>query len=176
MSKIKVLVLYGLPCSGKSSVLRSLNNYHSIAVDTIITKIIDNPSIKDFCRLSNEIIEGIVREISKEESNNYIIEMGCLIPKAAINQLETSLTNTDSSFVNIILTADEDVLIERIISRNNNIEADNSSGIKIDGPDYLTRFKLFFDDNLPNKSIEVNTTNKQLDIVLSDIRTIMTDL
>ena len=80
MKKINILLLYGLPCSGKSSVLKAINTgHHVITVDTIITKIVADPSLEDFNHLSNEIINAIIDEIDNTNSTRYLIEVGCLI-------------------------------------------------------------------------------------------------
>ena len=84
MNKTNVLLLYGLPCSGKSSVLQAMSNYHAIAVDTIITKIVADQSIADFFRFSPAIVKYIVSEINNQLSKNYNNEPGCRISKQAI--------------------------------------------------------------------------------------------
>lgn len=160
MNRTNVLLLYGLPCSGKSSVSRAMTDHHTLAVDAIIKKIINDPSIADFDRLSNDIVEDLVKEINNTDSNNYLIEMGCLIPKKAIDRLEFSLAQNGCDFINILLSADEDVLVQRIIARNRDIDSGNSNSIKVDGPDYLTRFKLVFDNNQPDELIKIDTTAK----------------
>ena len=169
MNKTNVLLLYGLPCSGKSSVLQAMSNYHAIAVDTIITKIVADPSIADFVRFSPEIVKNIVSEINNQQSKNYIIEMGCLISKQAIDQLESSLSDQGYTFFNINLIADDDELEQRIINRNRDIDSGKRQGIKVDGPDYLTRFKQVFDKNLPDRLIAIDTTAKSQESVLLEI-------
>jgi len=163
MSKINVLILYGLPCCGKSSVLKAMSDYHAIAVDTIIKRLVADPSVEDFSVLSIEIIENIVSEIKNGDFDKYIIEMGCLIPKKAIYLLERFLDDLDVSYNNIKLSTAEDELVKRIINRNNNIDFGKSTGIKVDGPDYLTRFKLFFDKNQADNQVEIDTTGNTIE-------------
>ncbi|MBF0263641.1 MAG: AAA family ATPase [Gammaproteobacteria bacterium] len=159
---MNVLILYGLPCSGKSSVLKSMSEYHAIAVDTIIKSLIPDPSVSDFSRFSTEIIETIVSKIKTGYFNKYIIEMGCLMPKTSIDLLERYLNELSVSYLNIKLVADDSELIKRIIKRNKNIDLGKSTAIKVDGPDYLTRFKLFFEQNQTDKQIEIDTTEKSI--------------
>ena len=170
MNKINILLLYGLPCSGKSSVLSALNtNYHVITVDAIITKIVTEPSIDDFNHFSNEIIEAIICEINNGKSNRYLIEIGCLISKSAIDLLEVFFIKKGYGFFNIKLIADDDELVKRIVNRNTDITSGIRQGIKVDGPDYLTRFKQVLEKNLPDNLIDVDTTAKPTENVILEI-------
>jgi hypothetical protein len=127
------------------------------------------PSVADFDRLSEEIVKHVVREVDSRESENYIIEMGCLITRRAIVQLERSLVELGCTFFNIKLSADDGELVQRIIKRNRDIDSGDSNGIKVDGPDYLTRFKQVFDVNQPDNLIELDTTGKTAEDVLLEI-------
>jgi RNase adaptor protein for sRNA GlmZ degradation len=169
MNAMKVILLYGLPCSGKSSVLRVMSDFHAIAVDTIIKKITPDPSISDFKRFSKEIVETAVSEVAEGRSSNCIIEMGCLISKQAIDQIECSLAEVGAVFINIKLSAHKGELIQRIVDRNRDIQLGNSNGIKVDGPDYLSRFEQVFDNNHPDNLIEIDTTGKTAERVSSEI-------
>ncbi len=170
MNKTNILLLYGLPCSGKSSVLSALNtNHHVITVDTIITKIIAEPSIEDFIHLSNDIIKAIIDEINNGKSNQYLIEVGCLISKSAIDLLEVFFVEKGYDFFNIKLIASDDELVKRIINRNTDITSGIRQGIKVDGPDYLTRFKQILEKNLPDNLIEIDTTTKPTENVILEI-------
>ena len=170
MKKINILLLYGLPCSGKSSVLKAINTgHHVITVDTIITKIVADPSLEDFNHLSNEIINAIIDEINNSHSTRFLIEVGCLISKNAIDQLQVFFIKNGYGFFNIELTADNDELVRRIVNRNRDITSGKKQGIKVDGPDYLTRFKRAFDKNLPDNLIEIDTTAKSTENVISEI-------
>lgn len=158
MSNKSVLLIYGLPCSGKSMVVRSMLDCSVITIDAIITRIIDTPAIADFQRLADEIVDEMVIALRCRDSSRFIIEMGCLVPRKAISRIEQFMSEAGFRFTNVVLTAKDDVLIQRIVQRNADIDAGNSDSIKVDGPDYLTRFKLLFDDNQPASFIELDTT------------------
>lgn len=173
MSHINTIVLYGLPCSGKSSIVKGLPDFRSISVDAIITKIVVDPALDDFDRLSGEIVETIIKELTSGPSVDTVIEMGCLIKKQAIQQLTQYLLESDSVCFNIKLIADDDELVRRIIRRNEAIDCASGNGIKVDGPDYLTRFKTVFQANCPNNFIELDTTFKSPSEVLDAIKQLM---
>ena len=173
MSHISILVLYGLPCSGKSSVVSGLSNFRPIAVDTIITKIVADPALEDFAHLSEEIVEKIIQELKSGQPLDTVIEMGCLIQKQAIDRLTQYLVESDSHFVSVKLIADEDELVRRIISRNEQIDRVAGNGIKVDGPDYLTRFKAVFQKNFPDNTIDLDTTFKSSSEVVDAVKQLM---
>ena len=173
MSQTNILVLYGLPCSGKSSVVSGLSNFRSIAVDTIITRIVANPTLDDFARLSDEIVDNIIQQLKSEQPLDTVIEMGCLIQKQAIDRLTQYLVESNSHFVSIKLITDDDELVRRIIARNEQIDRDAGDGIKIDGPDYLSRFKVVFEKNCPEDIIDLDTTLKSSNEVLESLKQLM---
>lgn len=159
MSNQFVLLLYGLPCSGKSMVVKSLPDYDVITVDEIITTIIADPSIADFQRLGNEIVETMITVIEGLAKAKIVIEMGCLMPRVVVDRLERFLSNAGIRFTNVILTARDDELIRRIEQRNADIDVGNSDSIKVDGPDYLTRFKVVFDGSHPDNFALLDTSD-----------------
>jgi len=160
--EISIFLFYGLPCSGKTRLIKSLENYTHISVDNIIKKIIprSEPKIQDFKSLSKDIIEKIMIEINERKGPNFAIEMGCLIPKCEIEFLEAFLKNKNFKFRNIVLTAKDEELNERIKDRNYEIDKGLSTSIKIEGPDYLSRFKNEFDKNNPNNADNIDTNGK----------------
>lgn len=158
MSNKSVVLLYGLPCSGKSMVSRSLSDHSLITIDEIITGIIADPAIADFQRLADEIVEQMIATLQRHEESKFIIEMGCLVPRKAITHLEKYLSESGFRFVSVVLTAEDEELIRRIVARNAAIDAGSSDSIKVDGPDYLTRFKMLFENNLPPSFIALDTT------------------
>lgn len=158
MSKRTIVLLYGLPCSGKSSVLRALPGHARIAVDTIITTITPDPSIADFQRLADEIVGQIATTLQCTAKAKVVIEMGCLIHVDAIRRLERFMLKDGIDYTNILLSADDDELIRRIELRNAAIEAGESKSIRVDGPDYLSRFKRVFNHNKPDSYITIDTT------------------
>lgn len=168
MSSKKILLVYGLPCTGKSSFVRGLNNYHSIAIDDFIRSKVEDPGISDFIALSQELMVDVTNEVMSSEAELIVIEMGCLITREATAELEASLKNNNIGFKNIALTANDDELIRRIELRNRNIELGKDTSIKIDGPDYLSRFVEIFEKNQPNEPQYIDTTYAAA--TLSDIK------
>ena len=166
MSKRSVVLLYGLPCSGKSSVLRALPDHARVAVDTIITSITPDPSIADFQRLGDEIVGRIASTLQGLDEAKVVIEMGCLIPLDAMRQLEGLMAERKMSYSNILLSGDDHVLIRRIERRNAAIEAGVSESIRVEGPDYLSRFKRVFENNLPDSYVTIDTTGLSPDEVV----------
>lgn len=158
MNDKSVVLLYGLPCSGKSMVVKSLPDHAAIAVDEIITKVITEPEIEDFQRLAGEIAEEMVAIIDGMDDEHIVVEMGCLMPQRVIWRVEQYMHDNGIRFTNILLTADDAELIERIRQRNADIEAGISDSIKVDGPDYLTRFKLILENNMPESFVELDTS------------------
>ena len=169
MSSKEILLVYGLPCSGKSSFVRSLTNYHAIAIDDFIRGKVEDPGISDFVALSHELVGDVAREVMATVAEHIVIEMGCLITKEATAELEAFLRSNNLGFKNIGLTANDDELIRRIELRNRNIELGKDTSIKIDGPDYLTRFVEVFENNQPNDPRYIDTTSMAAS--LSDIKT-----
>lgn len=169
MTMKSVLLLYGLPCSGKSSVVASLPDHSRITVDEIITSFILEPSVADFRCSGNEIVDKVVTELQNQEATQFVIEMGCLIPRLAISRLEAFMNDNGFLYTNILLAADDDELIRRIKQRNADIDAGKSDSIKVDGPDYLTRFKAVFDDSQPDSCIEIDTTALNFQEIIEQI-------
>ena len=173
MSNKSVVLLYGLPCSGKSMVGQAMRDHALITIDEIITQLIADPSIADFQRLANELVEQMIAVLHRHSDSKFVIEMGCLVPKGAIESLEKHLSDSGIDIVSIILTAKDDVLIQRIIARNSAIEAGDSGSIKVDGPDYLTRFKQLFECNYPTTYIELDTGELTRQQVLDRVREVI---
>ena len=168
----KILLLYGLPSSGKSTVAKSLTEYIRITVDEIITSMVPNPDITDFQRLGNEIVTQISERLKNSNNSRIVIEMGCLIPQLAIKKFEQFMDDQTYHFTNILLTADDAELERRIIKRNKEIESGKSDSLKIDGPDFLTRFKVIFNNNKPTSFIQIDTTQLPAEDVLDKVRAI----
>lgn len=169
MTQGNILILYGLPCSGKSSLVKALPDYYSIAVDTLIKRRTDDPSISDFKTMSKELMDDIISDISVHAHDNKIIEMGCLIPKESIDYLEGFLKESNLRFFNVILVADNDELERRIIKRNLDVDAGELDAIKVDGPDYISRFSSVFYHNLPANAAELDTTSKTSKQILKEL-------
>jgi|LWDU01.1.fsa_nt_gi hypothetical protein len=169
--KVSILLFYGLPCSGKTRLISGLSNRENISVDTIIKEIIpgSEPTIQDFINLSKNIIERVMVEINEKKGPNFAIEMGCLIPKSEINFLEAYLKNKSFKFRNIVLTATDKELNKRIEDRNTKIDNKSSTAIRIEGPDYLSRFRNEFDKNMPNYADNIDTTKKPITELISCI-------
>jgi broad-specificity NMP kinase len=166
------LVVYGLPCTGKTSLIKNLDNYQHIGVDSIIKLKNKNPDISDFLTFSDQIMQDILTIVTNSDNSDIVIEMGCLTPKKGILHLESGLKKMQCVFSNIVLTDDHDELITRIKKRNANIDKGKSNSIKIDGPDFLTRFTRLFDNNQPDNAIYVDTSNKTNTDVLSIVKSI----
>lgn len=173
MKTTHVLILYGLPCSGKSGLVNELTDYHSVAVDTLIKRRTDDPSLSDFKNMSRDLMADIISEISAGINTNIIIEMGCLIPKASIDYLEGFLKDSNIHYLNISLFANEDELIRRIVKRNSDIDAGLLDAIKVDGPDYLSRFTKVFNVNKPDNTVTIDTTSKISKQLLKEINSFL---
>ena len=167
MRSKEILLVYGLPCTGKSSFVRSLTNYNAIAIDDFIRGKVEDPGISDFVALSHELVSDVAREVMATVAEHVVIEMGCLITREATAELEAVLKNNNLRFKNIVLTSNNDELIRRIKLRNRNIDLGKDSSIKIDGPDYLTRFVEVFEKNQPNEPQYIDTTS--MAVTLLDI-------
>jgi hypothetical protein len=169
--KVSILLFYGLPCSGKTRLISGLSNRKNISVDTIIKKIIpgSEPTIQDFINLSKNIIRQVMVEINVKKGPNFAIEMGCLIPKSEIDFLEAHLKNKNFKFRNIVLTATDKELNKRIEDRNTQIDNKSSTAIRIEGPDYLSRFNNEFNKNKPNDADNIDTTKKSTTELISCI-------
>ena len=170
---MNVILLFGLPCSGKSSVIKALSSCNRLAVDDVIKNHSTDPSIEDFRRLSKTLMTEIIRKITASTSNCHVIEMGCLIHNEAINYLQESLIRMGAEVINITLHAHDNVLINRITERNKLFEQGLSNSFPIEGPDYLTRFKQIFEKNKPDDSIELDTSEIDLTKVLLEVQQII---
>lgn len=164
-----ILIVYGLPCTGKSNLIKNLPEFDNIAVDEIIRLNFSNPQISDFVNSSEEMMQHILTEVKNINHSKIVIEMGCLIPKRSFLQLEEGLVNHGYEFNNIILTAEHEEIIRRIKNRNQEIDNGKSDSIKIEGPDYLSRFTKLFDHNQPDNPIIIDTTQKSSRDVVSTI-------
>jgi len=172
MNKMHILILYGLPCSGKSGLVNELANYHSVAVDTLIKRRIDDPSLSDFKNMSKDLMADIINELSADNNVDMIIEMGCLIPKESIDYLELHLKKYKFHYLNVILFANDNELIRRIVKRNSDIDAGLLDAIKVDGPDYLSRFSNVFNVNKPDNSVTIDTTSKTSKQIIKEINSL----
>lgn len=170
---MKVILLYGLPCSGKSSVIQALSACYRLAVDDVIKNYSPDPSIEDFGRLSKVLVTELITKIEGLTSDCYVIEMGCLIHQIAINHLQESLIKMGAEFINITLHAHDNILINRITERNKLIEQGLSDSFPIEGPDYLSRFKQVFEKHKPINSIELDTSEMDLTKVLFEVQQII---
>lgn len=108
-------------------------------------------------------------EINVKKGPNFAIEMGCLIPKSEIDFLEAHLKNKNFKFRNIVLTATDKELNKRIEDRNTQIDNKSSTAIRIEGPDYLSRFNNEFNKNKPNDADNIDTTKKSTTELISCI-------
>lgn len=158
MRAINVIILYGLPCSGKSSLLRELDGYRTLSIDDLIRRKKKDPEIADFIDLSQDLVGELFALILQEQDSDVAVEMGCLVPKEAITLFEKMLREKGLNYRNIVLTASDDELIRRIKARNRDIETGKTNSIKVSGPDYLTRFVTVFDANQPDSAIYIDTT------------------
>ena len=68
-----ILIVYGLPCTGKSNLIKNLPEFDNIAVDEIIRLNFSNPQISDFVNSSEEMMQHILTEIKNilEEGKHY---------------------------------------------------------------------------------------------------------
>ena len=153
-----VLIVYGLPCTGKSSLLKQLEGYYPIAVDRLIKKHVSEPNISDFNMLSEQLMLDIIHEVEVNKNTHLVIEMGCLISQAGVCTLEKYFEENNISFKNILLTAKKEDLLKRIKTRNKEIKEGKSQALEVDGPDYLTRFIEVFDENQPKNAVVINTS------------------
>lgn len=158
-----------MPCTGKSSLIKNLPEFNKIAIDDIIRKNFSNPQISDFVNSSVEMMQQILEEVKNINHSKIVIEMGCLIPKTSFLQLEEGFASHGYEFNNIILTAKYEEIIRRIKKRNQDIDNGKSDSIKIEGPDYLSRFTNLFDQNQPNNPILIDTTLKNTREVVSTL-------
>ena len=170
-----VLVIYGLPCTGKSGLVNLLTSYYPIAIDSYIKDRVSEPEISDFQRLSKELVDDVINDLLSHNGSNIVIEMGCLISKEGIEHLESFLKKNNVRFSNIILTADKNELISRIKTRNIEVDLDKSNAIKVDGPDYLTRFVDVFELSQPKQSITIDTSKNTLLDIIKKINTYQKD-
>jgi len=170
---MKVILLYGLPCSGKSSVIQALPACYRLAVDDVIKNHSADPSIEDFGCLSKALVTELITKIDGLASDCYVIEMGCLIHQTAINHLQESLIKMGAEYINITLHAHDNVLINRITERNRLIEQGLSDSFPIEGPDYLSRFKKVFEKHKPVNSIELDTSEIDVNKVLLEVKQII---
>ena len=159
-----ILMLYGLPCSGKTSLLNSLKNYSVMGVDSVIKSLIKEPMIPDFIRLASDIRESIIQSINPIQTTNIAIEMGCLTPKESIEKFELFFKENKINYINLVLTASHNELINRIKKRNIEVSRHSKSkALIIDGPDYLSRFTEHFEKNRPQNEHTLDTTGKTSD-------------
>ena len=166
MKPKSVLVLYGLPCSGKSVLVNELTSYFPIAIDTYIKNRQSDPQIADFQRLSKDLVDDVMKDLLSHNGDNVVNEMGCLISKEGIEHLESLLKKNNIKFFNVVLIADNNELISRIKARNLDIDLGKSNAIKVDGPDYLKRFVDVFELNQPSEPMTIDTSKTSVvDIV-----------
>ena len=169
MKPENVLVLYGLPCSGKSGVVKELTSYYSLAIDTYIKHRLPDPEVEDFQRLSRELVDDVMKDLLSHNGNDVVIEMGCLISKEGIEHLESLLKKNNIKFFNVVLMAENDELISRIKARNIDIDLGKSNAIKVDGPDYLKRFVDVFELNQPSEPMTIDTSKTSVVDIIKKI-------
>jgi len=166
---MNILVLYGLPGTGKSSVISNFKKYLPISVDVLIRKEKQNPSISDFEMLSNTLIFQVIKFIENNPCSDIVIEMGCLMPIKSIFLLEDFLRRKNLSYLNVVLITDKDELINRLNKRNTDISLGLSNAIKIDFPINIIKFIEKFSFNQPSNFLTIDTTNKDIDLIVSEI-------
>jgi len=170
---MKVILLYGLPCSGKSSAIKALPACDRLAVDDVIKNYVHEPSITDFERFSKIIVNELIARVKQSSSSCCILEMGCLIQLTATDYLQEELIKSGVEMINITLHAEDTVLIKRIIERNGLIGQGLSGSLPVHGPDYLSRFKQVFDKNKPLKTKRLDTSQLTPDEVIVKIKQII---
>jgi len=168
-----ILILYGLPGTGKTSVINNMKNYFSISIDCLIREKKLTPTIADFKELSDELMDEIIAFVVSHRYLDIGIELGCLVPIKSIKILEKKLIINNLPYINVILTAENKELVNRLKKRNNDIELGLSDAIKVDSPEKLARFIEIFSFNKPSNALFIDTTNKEISSILKEIELII---
>lgn len=109
----------------------------------------------DFIKEFREMIEGKIQK----ENKNVIVDMA-LTRKECKEELFDYLKSKGANIAHIILTADEDIIRERI--RN------DGSRIKEIALDWLAQNMVFLDNNFPD-AIRIKTDNRSINDVVAEI-------
>ena len=138
LNSTRILVLYGPPCAGKTTVSRQLAaryHCHFVSIDQLRTYY---PTTEHFTDSNNaEVLEIFLQIVSFLAKNNQsVICEGMFYSDARKQQLKNYLTPLAPEF--FFLTAPLDILLKRLISRNTQLAANHEPVANRLTPDLLS--------------------------------------
>lgn len=155
------ILLYGVPCSGKTTLGNHISKnygYSLIKVDDLMKNIREHPEKIDFTDFSFEIHGEIIKCMKNNPKNNFIIEIGCLLPRdasiAIINSIKVMGFNLLVVRINVYIEHAK----KRAYSRNTSIHNGKSNAIIIDDVEKIYEFFNLLDVNIPDVDIEINSS------------------
>lgn len=151
-SPVRIVIIFGTPCTGKSSVTKLLDNksWGLVNIDKIIAGIVPLVTRESFGAFSVEICHAMYKEVKeniKRNVFNVAIEAGCLFKKEEvvnlIDMLKLSGYNTEAWEFKISI----DNAIKRAIERNRLIIAEKIDAVPIDDPNQIGVFYDAMEEN-----------------------------
>lgn len=148
MSNIRVLLLFGLPCVGKTSLVNEIkvicNEATIFSVDSAIRDLLGHePCKNDFKIRAKEVLANIEKHILDTDAF-AIVEMGCLIPRVHVEAFVAQIS-VACRVLSVELTCDALHTRQRAIDRNLLVLSGHSDAVIIDNPDEICNFSNVYE-------------------------------
>lgn len=166
--ELKCALLFGVPCSGKSSVIKELKDrdWVVLQIDPIVEACVKNGGYfakidrQSFVQHAESVCLDLYKTIIElDRENPVVIELGCLLPKAYAERLVAMLALVSVGTVCFKLEISESEAKRRAIERNLQIRDNKSSALPIDDPDKMEVFFSNLKNNLPDNVIKIDMLN-----------------
>ena len=173
-----IIIVQGPPASGKTSIAKKISSTFSfphISRDLIQEWLSDvdtsnNKKIQSFCSHAGyELVFNLASELSKGKGS-FIVE-GCFNPDLAPIRMKELIGNSNHTIVEIFLTAENNILVERYLNRAGSSERHSAHGAESSRGEELAKHLeevTYRPMRIGSKLIEIDNSDG-FDTVTSDI-------
>jgi hypothetical protein len=160
--KRRFVFLYGVPCSGKSSVLLQLEKmgWDCLKIDDIVrgqaliqAKGAQTLTRDSFVEHSDSVCLAVYARALQANATYTAVELGCLFPLMASRHIKGMLALLDIDVLDFHLEISEACAMQRAVARNESIASGLTDAVPIDDAGKMFPFFASLHTNLPDKTI-----------------------